>query len=355
MIIQNSGLMNKLLKIVRSAAPDTGIQFRRETYGNGGIRHFLRDVLAMANAAVDGPRYIITGAEVDEQGQKKLFGVTLDDFSGKPSYQSLVTEFIEPPIRVRYQPISLNRKQVGVFEIANCQDKPYMMRIDQSEKLRRGDAYIRTRNISVKMGRQQLQTMFEKKFRDSVSADRIEIGFPGEIIHKDLSVTTIDLSQLPSTVAGAKLDQLMEVRSSKRNKGATSGLARLTHARLFGSDDPYQERSESTLIKEMAQLKCRHRYDDECFLYEKNARKLQLVVYNQGDEAIEDASLSLVIPTHNAFFVANKLPKLQHMGKYADRSSTELADYPTVNLQDDLVHVCNLGSLFATRNAQNRH
>lgn len=65
------------------------------------------------------------------------------------------------------------------------------------------------------------------------------------------------------------------------------------------------------------------------------------MVYNQGDDPIEDASLSLVMPTHEAFFVASKLPKLLSMDEYMDRSSTELADYPTVNMQDNLVHVCS--------------
>ena len=62
-----------------------------------------------------------------------------------------------------------------------------MMRIDYSEKLRRGDAYMRVNDAAIKMGRRQLSDLFERKFRDSVSAGDIEIGFPGEIIHKGSS------------------------------------------------------------------------------------------------------------------------------------------------------------------------
>ena len=134
--------MNNLLKFVQSATPGQSVQFRRKAYGKEGVRQFLRDVLAMANADVDGARYIITGAEVDENGRKKAHGVSKGDFSGDPSYQSLVTEFIEPPIRIKYQPVTVGGKRVGAYVIADCQDKPYMMRIDFSEKLRRGDAYM---------------------------------------------------------------------------------------------------------------------------------------------------------------------------------------------------------------------
>jgi hypothetical protein len=84
----------------------------------------------MANAAVEGSRYIITGAEIDTKGRKRMYGVDRADFSGKPAYQSLANEHIEPAIRIRYQPVTVDGERVGVFEIGDCQDRPYMMRGD---------------------------------------------------------------------------------------------------------------------------------------------------------------------------------------------------------------------------------
>jgi predicted HTH transcriptional regulator len=176
--------MDRLQQIVSSAMPETAVQFRKDTYGQDGVRAFLLDVLALANASVEGNRYIVIGVHFDPKGRKCAVPVDAEDFSGKPSYQALANEYIEPPIRIRYKPVSLSGTRVGVFEIGDCQDRPYMMRIDYSEKLRRGDAYKRVKNATIKMGRRQLQELFEQKFRDSVSAGDIEVGFPGEIIHK---------------------------------------------------------------------------------------------------------------------------------------------------------------------------
>jgi hypothetical protein len=338
-MVQDLGLMNRILKIVRSAVPDTQVQLRPAAYGKEGIRHFLRDVIAMANASVEGRRYIITGVEVDGQGQKTVHGVSRDDFSGNPAYQSLVTDFVEPPVRVKYGRVSLGGKDVGVYEIGNCQDRPYMMRMDQSEKLRRGDAYVRRQDTCIKMGRQQLQALFERKFHDSVSGDRIEVGFPGEIIHKDFRIPTADLSKLPSALAGAKLNQLINVQSHTRNTGSTTVIARLTHARLFGSDDPYKVRTPNELIDEMQQIERKHLIEDEHFLFEQHNNPLQLVVFNQGDEAIQDASLTLTLPRHDEFHVASRLPKKMINGELVERGSAELADYPSVNIKDDLVHI----------------
>ena len=107
--------MDRLLKIARSATPESSIQFRRHAYGNEGIRSFLRDVLALANASVEGNRYIVVGVDLDEKGRKRTQQIPTEDFSGKPSYESLANEFIEPPVRIRYKPVSFDGTQIGVF------------------------------------------------------------------------------------------------------------------------------------------------------------------------------------------------------------------------------------------------
>jgi len=331
--------MANLEKIARSAVTGTGVQLRREPYGDKGARQFLRDVIAMANAAVEGPRYIIIGTDLDKKGVKRLKSVTRADFSGNPSYRELISDFVEPAIRLTYQAVTVDGKRLGVFEIGDCQDHPYMMRVDHCEKLRRGDAYIRVDDMPVKMGRRQLQEMFERKFHDSVSANRIEIGFPGEIIHKNLKIPTIDLADMPSASARDKLKQLLDLQANLEDGGANSGVIRLAHTRLFGSDKPYEAWTPTRLMDEMAKIETKYQTDDQHFLFEANAQKLQLVVYNQSDEPVQDASLSIVFPTHEAFHIANQLPKVRQNGKYVDRRPDEIAGYPAVSLKDDSIHV----------------
>jgi hypothetical protein len=338
--------MNRLSKIVRSATSGPGFQFRKDAYGTQGIHRFLRDVLAMANAQVEGNRYIIVGVDDNGTTARTAHEVDEKDFSGKPPYQELVAEFIEPPIRIEYQPLMMDGKRVGIFEIFDCQDRPYMMRADHSEHLRRGDAYVRIEDIPVKMGRRQLQELFEVKFRGSMSDDIVEVGFIGEIIYKDLRVPTVDLSQMPSAIERGKLSQLIDVTRQSQDLGSTSGLARLTHARLFGSDNPYEDRTPTSLLQEQSAAGETFEHEDRHFLFETNAQKIQLVVLNQGENPIENASLSLLMPQHEAFYVANRLPKILRDGKFVDRSPVELTDYPSVILKDNVVHVsCSLGDI----------
>ena len=331
--------MNRLARIVRSATPSTAVKFCKRAYGKSGVERFLRDVIAMANASVEGPRYIVTGVDYDDKGRKRMIGVERGDFSGKPAYQSLANEHIEPPVRIRYQPVSVEGERVGVFEIGECQDRPYMMRIDYSETLRRGDAYARTKNKSVKLGRRQLQALFEKKFQDSVSAANIEIGFPGEIIHKDLNVMTHSFARLPSTVASAKLHELIEAKKKVHASAANTVVARLTHARLFGTDSPYEERSTEEILEEMRLIERRYRHQDSHFLFEERATLVQLVLLNQGNEELRDASLTLVLPNHNAFHVATELPRIPRDDRFIERTPGEQAGYPAVSPSDNSVQV----------------
>lgn len=331
--------MRHLANIARSGSPDDGLQVRKLPYGPKGIESFLRDVLALANASVEGPRYIVIGTEIDSRGRKRVHPVNQKDFSGKPAYDALANEYIEPPLRIRYQPVPVNGKNVGVFEIDDCRDRPYMMRIDYSETLRRGDAYMRLNDTAIKMGRRQLQSLFERKFKDSVPVQNVDVGFGGDVIHKSLTLRSCDLSQLPSAVAASKLEQLVKIQMNTRDTGSTTVMARLVHARLYGSDDPYVRRTPDELMQEMEQIRHKYRDQDHHFLFETNCEKIQIVVCNQGEEPIVDASIALVLPKDNDLYIAERLPKALHNQKFVDRSPAELASYPSVRQRKKSIHI----------------
>lgn len=331
--------MNHLARLIQSSTPTTSVQYRKTAYGRAGVRDFLRDVLAMANASIEGTRYIITGVEFDDKGRKCLFPVAVEDFDGKPAYESLANDYIEPPLRINYQSVIVDGQRIGIFELGDCQDQPYMMRIDFSETLRRGDAYARVNDSYVKLGRRQLQTLFERKFSASISAANIEIGFPGSIIHKNLRLKTRSLKQLPSLVASEKLHELLAAKDRVQATAGNTMMARLTHARLFGSDIPYEDRSTDEIKAEILQLERRYRDHDEQFLFAGSHTDLQLVVLNQGGESIRDAALNLVMPTHRDLHVATCLPKVSIDDKFIGRSPHEQADYPAVTLRDNLIQI----------------
>lgn len=338
--------MDRLAKLVRTAAPSAGLAFRARPYGRDGRRDLLRDVIAMANAPVEGPRHIVVGIETDAGGHRTPTHVTAEALDDDAACAALVAEFIEPPVDIAYHTTSVDGAAVGVFEIGSCRDRPYMMRRDFSETLRRGDAYVRTNDAAVKLGRSQLARMFEQKFRVALSNDSIEVGFAGDILHKALEIQATDLTDLPSAQAAAKLRQMAALRKRSRARGSTTLIARLTYARLFGADDPYEDRPLEDLEEEIRAIRADYRDEDEHFLFAERGQALELAVLNQGEETVRDASLAIALPANPDFHVADRPPPVREDGELQPPVADEVARYPSVSRGKNAVRVAvSIGDL----------
>ena len=123
-------------------------------------------------------------------------------------------------------------------------------------------------------------------------------------------------------------------------------VARLTHARLYGSDSPYEYRSPEELEAELARIQEEYVDQDARFLFEEHGDEVQMVIYNQAEEALRDASLTVVLPAHEEFLVAESLPKRQRNNQFVEPSENERSSYPTVAVSDGAIQVtCPLGEV----------
>ena len=62
-------------------------------------------------------------------------------------------------------------------------------------------------------------------------------------------------------------------------------------------------------------------------------------MYNQGGEPLQDAAYSLVLPVHEDFHVAGRLPKLRRNDDFVERTSREQSTYPAVTRRDSAIRV----------------
>ena len=133
------------------------------------------------------------------------------------------------------------------------------------------------------------------------------LGFPGSIIHKDQKIATRDLAEIALSGGERKAARAHCNEGTHANlRRANTAVARLTHARLFGSDSPYEERTTEELVAEMEQITAQHRDQDEQFLFNQRHTELQIVVNNHGSEPLQNVSLKMVMPSHPALFVAEQ-------------------------------------------------
>ncbi len=92
-------------------------------------------------------------------------------------------------------------------------------------------------------------------------------------------------------------------------------------------------------MAEMTQIKRRYSDQDNYFLFEEHKRDVQIVVFNQGDEPLLNAAITVVMPNHGALYVATQLPRMPKDDRYIARTPAEQADYPAVTLRDDSIQI----------------
>lgn len=323
--------MKTLENIIKEGQESALVLFRRGAYTKQSQEDLLRDVMSLANAKVEGQRVIILGAEAGEFGAT-VFNIPREVIDGTHRYHGVIRDFIEPPLNMRAQSLTVDGKQLVAVILEDCEDKPYMMRADHSSRLRRGDAWIRVKTENQRMGRRQLEAVFANRFAEALFTGKVEIGFDGNMISQDMTIKTADADQLPSKDAKEKLTTLIEAKEAKGSVAdENTFITRLTHARLFGADQPYQSHSVAELRSELDNLVERYRDRDDYFRFEQHGERVNLALINQSDQEIKGASIALMVPRASKFLLAKRIPRdpaseLQARKVYDDESS-----YPTVS------------------------
>ncbi len=338
--------MNTLEKIVREGKEGEQVLFRRGAYTRQSQEELLRDVVSLANANVEGERVIILGVEAGVHGAT-IFDIPREAIDGTHRYHGVIRDFIEPPLNMHARSLAVDGKHLVALILDDCQDKPYMMRADHSASLRRGDAWIRVKTENQRMGRRQLEAVFADRFAEALYTGKVEVGFDGNMLSQEMTVNTADAELLPSKDAKEKLTTLIE---AKEQKGAIADentfITRLTHARLFGADQPYQSHSVSELRKELDNLVERYRDHDDYFRFEQHGQKVNLALVNQSEQELKGASIALMVPRASKFLLARRAPvnpanELKARKVYDDESS-----YPTVSELEKAYQVTeNLGNV----------
>lgn len=338
--------MNTLENIIKEGQENAQVLFRRGAYTKQSQEELLRDVMSLANANVEGQRVIVLGAEAGEFGAT-VFNIPREVIDGTHRYHGVIRDFIEPPLNMRAQSLTVDGKQLVAVILEDCEDKPYMMRADHSPRLRRGDAWIRVKTENQRMGRRQLEAVFAKRFAEALYVGKLEIGFDGNMLSQEMNVRTADVGQLPSKDAKEKLTTLIEAKEAKGSVAdENTFITRLTHARLFGADQPYQSHSVAELRSELNNLVERYRDRDDYFRFEQHGERINLALINQSDQEIKGASIALMVPRASKFLLAKRIPRdpaseLQARKVYDDESS-----YPTVSELEKAYQVTeSLGSI----------
>ena len=183
--------------IIEYDEESTNLDFKKEEYHKNDYASLIKDISSMANAVNNEIKRIVIGVKHRPGEDKEFIGV--ENLTDQATLENVIQENIEPNINFKYYPYKFKNITLGIIEIYDNFDKPYMMRKDYST-LKKGDMWIRKGSRQSRVTREDLDKMFD--FRKKVAFDnKVTIGF-GKELKKEIYISKSDISRetFPSEV-----------------------------------------------------------------------------------------------------------------------------------------------------------
>jgi hypothetical protein len=299
--------MSELDDLIRYENENSSLDFKAVQYTKPMHEALIKDVMGLANAQVQGERYIIIGVKHRPDGNRDFLGIDEGDFIDSATYQQLIRDNIEPDLDIDYFPYRFDNILLGILKISGCINQPYMMR-KPFGNLRAGDTFIRKGSHSSRLTRNDLDRIFAR--REAFSGT-IRIGFDSPGLPTEITLPAIGDVELPSQRAAKQIQGILERRADAAHNPSFVGLGHLGIGdgvyNVFGGATSYEQRSTEQLRKDLVDVKEVYLDDDLYTMFEALAHKLQITFLNEGESYVEDVSVRLQIPRLKGLEIPNRI------------------------------------------------
>jgi hypothetical protein len=380
--------MSKLEKVIRRAPAGPAIAFRERAYGEVERHEFLRDILGLANALVDGPRFLIMGVRDGGPDERSFIGISADELSeAQELYQARISRLIEPVLKIDLQSLQLDDVAVAIIALHDCDEPPYLLQKDVSNEMRAGSGWIRRSTEPSRLQRADLQQLFAKTAPtpaatptptpapaatpaptpaatpapaatpelelapepelapapepelapapDPDGHPAIQVGFAGKVPLEEITLKVLDLSELPSVMASDRLRKLLHAKQASQDMTDTVAMRieRLVYAREFGGTQPFEQISENSLSRRLDANDEDHHDADEYYKYETRTHQVNISLENTGAADLCDGVLTLDFPHLDGLGVS------EYIHVAPDSEAEPPGGYPTVETGERKIRV----------------
>ena len=296
----------------------------------------VKEVIGLANADVDGPRYILFGINAGAIAGSRIVGIADSVMTDLKKAHRLSSALIEPVLHLAFIYDRINNKLVGALEIDGCDDGPYVVRQDFSEKLSRGQSWIREGRQLRAADRTELAQI---SAHEAANQPTIMVGFNGRPDCALFESPVPDTSNPPSAREKRKVKKSLDFKKAIKDSFGTlnTKIMRMTHVREYGPDAEFDARGMDTLIGVYEEPEKEFADADNYYFFEQRAVKLNLTVCNKGAKGIKDVSIVLAFPRIPDLDVADRL--YISPDDKRSRHEVEKPGYPEVQRRDDKILV----------------
>jgi hypothetical protein len=141
------------------------LDFKAKQYDTSNTKDkvsFLKDLISLANASIEGERHIIVGVKAYPDGKKNFEPIV--DFVDDANYQDLVRQNITPEIKFLYESYVVEGNRIGIFTIGSCYEAPYMMK-KKYENLNEGDSFIRRGSQQFRLTHSDFEKIYASRYK----------------------------------------------------------------------------------------------------------------------------------------------------------------------------------------------
>ncbi|MEO6963939.1 MAG: ATP-binding protein [Puia sp.] len=322
----------RLEDMIRHEPENTYLDFKMIEYNKEQNPSFLKDVLTMANANIEGEWFIIIGVKLFPDGEREIAGVP--SLTDAATYQQLVADNIENELSISYESFCIDDKQIGVFTISQCGDRPFMMKKD-SGSLRKGDIWIRKGTSQRRADGKDLDRMIAGKLAGTYFEGEISARFSDS--KKDfISLPFAKKLLYPSEEKHAEILKAIELkkRESREPSVHELSLSKIAGQLALGE---FNYKPIEVLEKDATTVKKDYEKNDLYYLYETRACKFNLELLNEGDQYLEDVSVEISIPRMDGLNLAEQVHTNPSgsLAMIASGPDIRTLKYPKILLGDD--------------------
>ncbi len=301
----------------------------------------VKEVIGLANADVDGPRYILFGINPGSMEGSGVVGIAESAMADLKKAHRLVSALIEPILHLAFIYDKINGKLVGALEIDGCDAGPYVVGHDFSERLSRGQCWTREgrelRGIDhTELAKNSTPDAAEQPAKPAQPIF-ISVGFNGQPDCKLLEMAVPDTSSPPFARDKQQIKQ--QDKQPRNLKTVIRDTIETVTTRIMRLRPNYEHDSAAE-TDDFRETKTFFADADNHYFFEEKALQLSLAVCNTGEESVENVSIELGFPRLDDFDVVDRL----YTSPFDKRTPFELGNlgYPEVERRDDAILVRSL-------------
>lgn len=302
-----------------------------DPFGEFSREELVKEVIGLANAAVDGPRNILFGVNAGSVNGNGIVGIPEGTAVELKKAHRLVSSLVQPALQLAFIYDMINGKLVGTLEIDGCEFGPYCVGQDYSESLAIGECWIREGRTLHAVKRAELMNGAQSDQADEPAAlienPDIVVGFNNELECTQLELDVPDTSNPPfageqsDTKKTSRLKQVIKdtvgtvttqiLRLGQRGETQSTAVSKVD-SRADGCDDAGKVFADA----------------ENHYYYEERALQINLCVCNKGRQEINEVYFELGFPRLPDFDVADRL----YTSPFDKRSPAEIENlgYPEV-------------------------